>query len=63
MTNEQVQQILESNPMCMYPKHTAWIQAFKEYNEAHSPVRLGMGCRPCYAKVYLWIKGKHAKNS
>jgi len=37
-----------------------WKQAFQEYNEApeNKSRPLGMGCRPCYAKVYYFLLKK-----
>lgn len=39
-----------------------WEELFNHYNRVVPPPekfpnsRLGMGCRPCYTKVYLWHK-------
>lgn len=42
-----------------------WRMAFNEYNEdSTNPYKLGMGCRPCYHKVlvYLINKSKNIKH-
>lgn len=35
-----------------------WIRAFKQYNEDPENKTLGMGCVPCYLKVYRYHKDK-----
>lgn len=37
-------------------KVKAWNEMFKFYND-NSGFHLGMGCRPCYGKVYTFISG------
>lgn len=34
--------------------YTKWKKAFDDYNAAH-PQKLGMGCIPCYKKVFDYL--------
>lgn len=38
-----------------------WIAAFEEYNLDHADKPLKMVCRPCYAKVLIYLRSKYGR--
>lgn len=58
MTIEDLEHMKRS--IQMYPaisRDPIWLRAFAEYNENHPNVlRLHMGCKVCYPKVYYFCK-------
>lgn len=42
--------------------YAEWMLLFDEYNKVPGHTHKGMGCFPCYGKVYYWYKTRESSS-